>query len=198
MQFIDSSLPYGDELYMGKHDHKVQRVVLRSGEVWAVDIGGAQFGYPGVIMPWDEYEKRRILAILNLKAAHTPECYFNTDDYSAEAIDKLDKKMKRQIHVSWVAVNTKFERTNLYIMELQTGEGLSFKDMWKLPEGEFLKKRDDLVNFLEWKFAVIPIATYVNFPAAFEKGEHVPSTVNGKRLKKQIGGRWREWVHNKS
>ena len=73
-------------------------------------------------MPWDEYETRQILAIVTLKAAHPPDCYFNTDDYSAEAIEMLKKQMKKKTHVIWVAVTMKFERTNLYMMEWQATE----------------------------------------------------------------------------
>jgi len=51
-----------------------------------------------------------------------------------------------------------------------------------LPEKLYLVKRDDVVDFVEWKFHTVSVF------------EHSLLTVNGKRLPAEIRG---DWVHSK-
>lgn len=49
-----------------KHWHTVLKVELRDGrerhgEIFAVDLAGAQYGHPEPVLPWKEYEDNRAL-----------------------------------------------------------------------------------------------------------------------------------------
>jgi hypothetical protein len=81
-------------------------------------------------------------------------------------------------NISW----DHLEAMNLHILEWQADETFALKQLWKLPENEFLVKRADLVDYVEWVFhAVI---------------EHPYFTVNGKRLLETKGkyefGKWQK------
>ncbi len=44
------------------------------------------------------------------------------------------------------------EGMSFHMLEWQYDEHLSIKAVLKLPEKQFLVKRDDLVDFIEWKY----------------------------------------------
>ncbi|OJJ29988.1 hypothetical protein ASPWEDRAFT_73356 [Aspergillus wentii DTO 134E9] len=44
-------------------DHNLHRVTLKNGEVWVVDITGAQYGYPDPLCVWSDYEHHRITKV---------------------------------------------------------------------------------------------------------------------------------------
>ena len=44
-------------------DYLVLRVVLKCGQVYAVDLTGAQFGWPDVVVPWEKYRSQHIRSV---------------------------------------------------------------------------------------------------------------------------------------
>ena len=44
--------------------HNLYRVTLKSGEVWAIDTTGAQYGYPNPCDPWPDFEQRRSCKVI--------------------------------------------------------------------------------------------------------------------------------------
>jgi hypothetical protein len=52
--------------------HNILKVTLRSGEEYAVDLACAQYGHFDPVTPWDEFEEKRILDILEYKVIYPP------------------------------------------------------------------------------------------------------------------------------
>ena len=51
-------LPLGPD--NNEYDHEIMKVTLRSGEVYAIDITGAQHGYYDAVYLWDQYVQTRV------------------------------------------------------------------------------------------------------------------------------------------
>lgn len=66
--------------------HHILKVTLRSKEIYVIDIAGAQFGYPGPVIPWERYEERRVLSIIDITCSPRSAGLIYTDDYSLETM----------------------------------------------------------------------------------------------------------------
>jgi hypothetical protein len=161
--------------------HEILKVTLRSGEKFAIDIAGAQYGYDDPVVEWEEYAQLRIFWIRSTDPPPQHGGILQVEDYSLEKMALLLQKIssvKPIRNISW----DHLEAMNLHILEWQADERFALKQLWKLPENEFLVKRADLVDYVEWVFhAVI---------------EHPYFTVNGKRLLETKGkyefGKWQK------
>lgn len=45
--------------------HNLYKITLKNKETWALDVSGAQFGYPDPLCPWHDYEQNRSGMILS-------------------------------------------------------------------------------------------------------------------------------------
>lgn len=67
---IKCKVAYRDEF--GKRDnstmmgHEVLRLSRKKGPAYVLDISGAQFGYHETIMPWEQYQKERVVKIVKV------------------------------------------------------------------------------------------------------------------------------------
>ena len=61
------------------------------------------------------------------------------------------------------------------MLKWEADENLSIKALLKLPEPQFQRRKDDLVNYLDWKL---------------DKPEKKYFTVSGRRLKEQRPKNW--------
>jgi hypothetical protein len=43
--------------------HNIYRITLKNGEMWAIDVTGAQYGYAGPLRPWREFEQQEVIKI---------------------------------------------------------------------------------------------------------------------------------------
>lgn len=68
-----------------------------------------------------------------------------------------------------------------HALEYQADEKLSLKSMWELPQENFLRKRADFVDYIEWKFHSVV--------------EHPYFTVKGRKLARDIPYKW---IHGKA
>jgi hypothetical protein len=165
--------------------HEMLKVTLRSGEVFAVDITGAQYGYHEPVTPWTKYQNDRILFQYLESGQPAPRPYrlLQVNDYSLQKLIYFQKKMNGD-KTAEEAIPFFFARIlkvmSFYILDWQGNEKLSLKDMWKLPEKTLRVKLDDLMDFVEWRFHGIV--------------QHPWSTVNGKRLAVEHK---HLWVHGK-
>ncbi|KAI6716622.1 hypothetical protein JHW43_000881 [Diplocarpon mali] len=160
--------------------HEMLKVTLRSGEAFAFDIAGAQYGYPEPITPWKQYKEGRILNIVNTLSSPKSANLVDVEEYSLEKMAHLHRKMlsdeEHGMHMSGDTIAT----MAFHLVEWQMDEKMSLKDMWKLPEEKFHTKADDLVDFMEWKFNSVREKPWF--------------TVRGQKLQQTVGSRW---VHGK-
>ncbi|KAE8447846.1 hypothetical protein EG329_010075 [Mollisiaceae sp. DMI_Dod_QoI] len=153
--------------------HEILKLELPSGEIFAVDIAGSQYGYDEPILPWGKYERTRITRIFESKLAPQSQGVVEVDDCSMQSMMAIDQKMSKG---SNGVVNLDIlQAMCFHIIEWQAGSGVSLKKLWKLSEQKFLPKREDLLDYVEWKFHTPP---------------HEYFTVKGRKLSEQIKGKW--------
>ncbi|PVH75400.1 hypothetical protein DL98DRAFT_658105 [Cadophora sp. DSE1049] len=165
---------------LGSSNHEIIKVTLRSGDAFAFDIAGAQYGYVEPITAWKTYQEQRVLEIVKTSTAPKSKVLIQVDDYS----------LAKMLHLYMQVISTNPHRTvssdtmgamNFHFLELQAHERLSLKAMWKLPDKKFQTKMTDMVNFMDWKFNSVPGKVYF--------------TVNGRKQAQTLRGG--KWVHGK-
>ena len=134
-------------------------------------------------MRWEEYETLRILFQYPTSGHPAPPSggLIEVDDYSRSKMFCFLNKMSKTRPTGYQALDCRddLEAMNLSMLEWQTDENLSIKKLLRLPEKEFQTKKDDLVDYLDWKLEN-PIKRYF--------------TVSGRRLERDYPGKW---VHGK-
>ncbi|KAL9580315.1 MAG: hypothetical protein Q9212_004568 [Teloschistes hypoglaucus] len=125
-----------------EYPHELFRVVLKTGEMYALDFSGAQHGYFDPVLPWDTYlqsrlggDPRRINAFhsfgnihaLCAKYAQNPELYGIT-----------------------MKVNLALSRATISACEhfAEAKKKRSLGEYLKLPQAAFLKERDELIDHI--------------------------------------------------
>lgn len=178
--------------------HEILKLGLRSG-VFVVDLTGAQCGYPEPVTPWDEYKKARISEILTIPTPYFPHgSLYLVHKSCPEIIQSLKDEITNGKGVMTGAespLDYILQALNVILMEWQKDGNVSLKDLWKLPEKEFLIKQADLVDYTHFKFAKYHLGEEQGyFWASLGLGkEHPWHTFRGKELAKMVGGG--NWVH---
>ncbi|CZR56510.1 uncharacterized protein PAC_06399 [Phialocephala subalpina] len=173
----DPDFPGQRKKKAGKGDvlHEILRVELRSGEHFAVDITGDQYGYVDQpVTEWNAYRHSRVKEIFLSLPAPEPLGIVEVTNYSQQAMTTLAGKLLTD---SNGLVNLDMLQTMcLHILEWQADGGMSMEHFWKLPEEEFLTRRNDLLSYVEWMFHSDPQQVYF--------------TLNGRCLRQLIHGPW--------
>ncbi|TVY73161.1 hypothetical protein LSUE1_G005658 [Lachnellula suecica] len=163
--------------------HEVLKVTLRSGEIFALNLAGAQYGYHEPVVEWQHYKELRVRVMRIQECPPRPLGLLQVDDYSMEKGMFFTRQLKNHVSdgVRSLAMDI-LQAINLHILEWQFEGQFSLADMSKLPEKNFHSKQENLVNFNIWKFHVTPRRS----------GSY---TVKGKKLVKDTKGL--NWVHAK-
>jgi hypothetical protein len=161
--------------------HEVLKLTLRSGERFVVDLACAQYGYSEPVMRWKEYNELRVLFEYPGSGLCAPKALgqLDVDDYSLERMFFVFDKMLNGKKVPGSQAMDYLEVINGLMLEWQAEEKLSIKGLLKLSEPQFQRKKNDLVDYLDWR---------LDFPHK----EYF--TVSGRRLKEQWPQRW---IHRK-
>ncbi|CAG8977209.1 hypothetical protein HYALB_00006746 [Hymenoscyphus albidus] len=131
---------------LDKPYHVVLKVTLNSEEEFAIDLAGAQYGHHQPVIPWDEFQRTRVLEITSTIPPRTPHGLLKVDDYRMDAMLKQNVKINR--HGS-----KDFELEALaMLMRLWQSKNLGFRDLWNLPMDEFVRRNRELVDFVHWNF----------------------------------------------
>jgi len=146
-----------------------------------VDLACAQYGYSKPVMRWEEYKELRVLFEYPGSGRPAPKAFggLDGDEYSLETMFFFFPKMRNGKRVLKSPAMIYLEEINTAMLNWQVDENLSIKALLKLPEPQFQRKKDDLVDYLDWKL---------------DKPEKKYFTVSGRRLKKQWPQRW---IHRK-
>ncbi|KAF4622713.1 hypothetical protein G7Y89_g14315 [Cudoniella acicularis] len=130
--------------------HDIIKITLRSGETFAIDLAGAQYGYHDPIMEWERYKKLRILEDLS-STVPPPVAYGVAQLLQPNLQNKYLLASMRKYSVG-VGYGDTLGIMNYHILEWLLDEHLTFENLLKLPEERYEKKRDDLIDFVEWTF----------------------------------------------
>lgn len=99
----------------------------------------------------------------------------DVNDYSLERMFFFFPNIREGKKVVRSPASKYLEEINAAMLEWQAGENLSIKALLKLPKPQFQKKKDDLVDYLDWKL---------------DNPEKKYFTVSGRRLKEQRPQNW--------
>ncbi|KAK0101889.1 hypothetical protein ONS95_001299 [Cadophora gregata] len=133
--------------------HEMIKLTLHSGESYAFDVTGFQYGYPNPITPWNEYRRERLLGQIEANIAPKARELVRVDDFSYETmihygimVDTV-KKDRRD------GAGDTIEAMNFDMLEWQANGKISMEELWKLRDANFDVMLTDLVNFIHWKMS---------------------------------------------
>lgn len=121
-------------------NHIITRVTLKSGECYALDFTGAQYGYHEPVIPWDLYVDTRVECLTRTQHFGCKEGILLSDQDCAERSDLGDvRKLDR---VFTMLLNE--------ALDVWQKQNLSFSALLKLPEDTFQQRQSEFIRFLEW------------------------------------------------
>jgi hypothetical protein len=156
--------------------HEVLKLKLRSGEAFAIDLAGAQYGYHEPVMSWQDYEQERILQIFRSGRGPKPREMLQIHDYRPRTLISFVEKMTQPKSKGRMVLGDHLEAMNYFMLEWQLDGKLSIKNVLALPERDFVRKQANLIDFIDWKL---------------HNGKKPYFTVNGSHLANEMkGGGW--------
>lgn len=126
--------------------HQVLQVTLKNKEVYALDMTGAQYGWPlPTTMPWGTFLKERVEIVKEIRKfgetaqdLRVERAATNNEEilYYHQAMDEMKQFF------------------NMLLKQWQNNVSL-LKDMLKLPEEDFQRKQASLFQFMNEKMAAL-------------------------------------------
>lgn len=135
--------------------HTVLRVILLSGEKYAIDLAGAQVGHHAPVIPWSEFERARVLNTISVGAASQPKGLLPVNDFSDAARTILHQRMHQsnQSNQPKLIVEDILEETAMCIIEWQQ-RNIDLTTLWKLPSPQFAIRQGELVDYVNWRLSI--------------------------------------------
>ena len=120
------------------YHHNIIKITTRNGEVYALDMAGAQYGWTECIVPWKFYVESRVGAATNVVPFGGTKVWSNME------------AKKRGGQYQWVyGIKVLFAQVvDGAVMLWQRGDILT-TDLFRLPEQEFQKKQASLLDAVE-------------------------------------------------
>ena len=119
--------------------HCIIRITLKNGEEYALDISGAQYGFPQPLSPWKHYIDAHVQNIEDVKPLGYHRKQF-----------KFVRKPERGCNGVKTCDEEIAEVVNAAIEQWQKANG-KLRDLLRLHEGMFIRKRGALFQFIEEK-----------------------------------------------
>ncbi|TAQ86697.1 hypothetical protein B7494_g4976 [Chlorociboria aeruginascens] len=154
--------PVGEERNTVPTHRLLQVEVSESGERYALDLAGAQYGYYDAVTPWEEYAEKRVLSIVDCRE----DMWFGAAKAAGEAkvnessCDGDISRINCECSKSLVASLGKWE----------ADRGILTKTMLGLPKLEYEELQMELVGF---------VATQLQQYLDFVRGEAVKTNGRG-------------------
>ncbi len=129
-------LPLGPD--NNEYGHEIMKVMLKSGEVYAIDITGAQHGYYDAVYLWDQYVQTRVqtageaMSFGSLKAKYCGPEWCDLPGHRG-FIKSLDKAFA--------------EAFDHAVGEWQT-KGVKVAEMLRMGEEAFVRTREELMAYV--------------------------------------------------
>ena len=161
--------------------HEIIKLTLRSGEKYAFDVSGFQYGYPSPVTPWNVYERERVFEMISMDPAPKSEKLIRVDDFSFEYMVNYANRViaTKQSHRN--ISEQVMETANFHVLEWQADSKVSIEELWNLRRDKFEVSMANLINFVDGKLNFEPDQPY--------------STVNGK--KQALTLRRGSWIYGK-
>ena len=118
--------------------HTVIRVTLKNDERYAIDMTGAQYYWPETITPWDQYQNTKIACIREVYP------FGGTVDFVKKIVENVGSSRLLAHKIVAQYVNELDD-----VIRIWQQMDISLSVMFKLPEGVFIKRREDLLNLVE-------------------------------------------------
>ena len=121
-----------------EYGHEIMKVTLKSGEVYAIDITGAQHGYYDAVYLWDQYVQTRVqtageaMSFGSLKAVYLGPEWCGLPRYQGR-INRLDKAFA--------------EAFDHAVGEWQR-KGVKVAEMLRMGEEAFVRTREELMGYV--------------------------------------------------
>lgn len=141
--FVKNARHHLKQAYPGKraltidgtdYAHTVIRLAMKSGEIYALDMTGAQYGWDDCIIPWKVYSDSKVRAICDVMP------FGQTRVFCQTRANNMGEQRKLVHHVQQIFAKTVDEA----IMWWQKRE-ISTHILLRLPEQEFQEKQRSLV-----------------------------------------------------
>lgn len=127
--------------------HAVLKLELKNGEKYALDMAGAQFGWPQAILPWDAYVASRIRFITE------------TLTFGQAKHDVREAAMSSEPQRKWIQEILEGFRDFLDVtISDYTAIRSGFNALLELPNREFEAQKTDFLNLIEER-----LEAYKNF-----------------------------------
>ena len=131
------------------------KIILPSGEIFALDIASAQHGFHNPLVPWIDFYRLRVEAFQNRQHFGSARACFEEYWEKGGGTDNQDNgKVKRLgLIAATLDYNRKFETVlDKAVKEWLHGEYRreSFSKMLRLPANVFDKKQEELLGFVEY------------------------------------------------
>ena len=120
------------------YHHNIIKITMKTGEVYALDMTGAQYGWTECIVPWKTYVESRVREVKKVVPFGETKVSSNMD------------AKKKGGQYQWVhGIKVLFAQiVDGAVMLWQRGNILT-TDLFRLPEQEFQKKQASLVDAVE-------------------------------------------------
>ena len=118
--------------------HTIIKITTRTGEVYALDMTGAQYGWTECIVPWEVYVESRVEEVIDVFSFGGIKVWCNMDTE------------KRGGRYKWVCgIKVLFAQVvDGAVMLWQKGNMLT-TNLFRLPEQDFQKKQASLIDSVE-------------------------------------------------
>lgn len=110
--------------------HELFRVTTRNGEMYALDLTSAQYGYYEPIVPWDFYRSQRVAQVVKILSFG--------DTLKEATFDSCRDELYDQI------ISCPRPSLNSSLRNWQTRNDIALNRLLTLPELQYLRKRDEL------------------------------------------------------
>lgn len=139
-------------VFFSTRRHDVLQITLRNKEVYALDMTGAQYGWPvPAAMSWDTFMEERVEIIKeNRKFGETAQA-LQVEEAAAATSDR-DARRHYQV------MDEMKQCFNILFKKWQYRQGNNFsllKDMLRLPEEEFKRKQASLFEFMNERMTAL-------------------------------------------
>lgn len=129
---------------LGQTSRMVLRITLHSGEDYAIDLAGAQEGYPDPIMPWGTFVQQRVEQVLGAGPTPLPECILQLKEATT---GQLHETLRQE---TGPTCSSQLDAMNRLLTRWSFRTKVALKKLWTMPGDEFKEKAAGLVDFVEW------------------------------------------------
>ena len=125
-----------------EYEHEIMKVTLKSGEVYAIDITGAQHGYYDAVYLWDQYLQTRVKTVGKVMSFGSLKAKYCGPEWCD--LPGCNGAIKR-VHKAFA------EAFDHAVGEWQK-KGVKVAEMLRMGEEAFVRTREELIGYVAGVF----------------------------------------------